>query len=111
MKNMVAMFVNVVKYKRKHKEHETNVWIEIRSMIKCSSFGWIAGNCTLTLVCWTCRLYLLGLRDLGVLVRFTRKCTRPCKTSCISSGILTCFNQADLRYWLSMAETSDLVRL
>jgi hypothetical protein len=25
MKNMVAMFVNVVKYKRKHKEHETNV--------------------------------------------------------------------------------------
>jgi hypothetical protein len=29
----------------------------------------------------------------------TQKWTSPCKKSCISSGILSCFSQADLGYW------------
>jgi hypothetical protein len=49
---------------------------------------------------WHCQSWIL-----------THNRTRPCKKSCISSGILTCFSQADLSNWLSMAETSDSVRL
>jgi hypothetical protein len=41
--------------------------------------------------------------NITINLHLPQKCARPCKKSCISSGILTCFSQADLRYMYCMA--------